>query len=84
MNNIIKLKIREIDSFKDHPFKVVNDDSLMQLAQSIKENPLMETQKSFLLKANQGEFLLNDTRKKRLRIKISATSLEQEMMGELK
>lgn len=84
MNNIIKLKIREIDLFKDHPFKVVNDDSLKQLAQSIKENPLMETQKSFLLKANQGEFLLNDTRKKRLRIKISATSLEQEMMGELK
>jgi len=84
MNNIIKLKIREIDLFKAHPFKVVNDDSLKQLAQSIKENPLMETQKSFLLKANQGEFLLNDTRKKRLRIKISATSLEQEMMGELK
>lgn len=41
MNNIIKLKIREIDSFKDHPFKVVNDDSLMQLAQSIKDNGLL-------------------------------------------
>lgn len=47
-----------------------------------KENPLTDTQKAFLLTANQGEFLLNVTRKKRLRIKISATPLEQEMMGE--
>lgn len=49
-----------------------------------KENPLTDTQKAFLLTANQGEFLLNVTRKKRLRIKVSATPLEQEMMGELK
>jgi len=47
-----------------------------------KENPLTDTQKNFLLKANQGEFLLNVTRKKRLRIKVSATPLEVKMMGE--
>ena len=47
-----------------------------------KENPLTDTQKKFLLKANQGEFLLNVTRKKRLRIKVSATPLEVKMMGE--
>ena len=47
-----------------------------------KENPLTDTQKSFLLKASQGEFLLNVTRKKRLKIKISAIPLEKEMMGE--
>ena len=49
-----------------------------------KENPLTEAQKDFLLKASQGEFLLNITNKKRLRIKIEATPLEVEKMGEQK
>ena len=47
-----------------------------------KENPLTDTQKNFLLKATQGEFLLNVTRKKRLRIGITASELERKMMGE--
>ena len=47
-----------------------------------KENPLTDTQKMFLMKAVQGEFLLNITHKKRLRIGITANKLEREMMGE--
>ena len=49
-----------------------------------KENPLTDTQKEFLLQASMGEFLLSITNKKRLRIKISATTLEEELMGEIK
>ena len=39
MNSIIKLA--SIDSFENHPYKVENDDSLNELAQSIKENGLL-------------------------------------------
>jgi len=49
-----------------------------------KENPLTDTQKDFLYKAQQGEFLLSVTRKKRLRLKVEANPLEVEMMGENK
>ena len=47
-----------------------------------KDNPLTETQKDFLLKAGQGEFLLSITRKKKLRLKVEANVMEKEMMGE--
>ena len=63
---------------------MLKEDDLLAYLELFKNNPLTDTQKSFLLKANQGEFLLNITRKKRLKIKISATPLEQKMMGELK
>ena len=41
MNNVIKVKLSEIDNFKDHPFSVRNDDSIKELMQSIKENGLV-------------------------------------------
>ncbi|MCM1370668.1 MAG: ParB/RepB/Spo0J family partition protein [Clostridium sp.] len=40
-SNLIKIKIKDIDSFKNHPFLVNNDDSLRELTQSIKENGLL-------------------------------------------
>lgn len=36
-----KINICEIDSFTNHPFKVNNDDSLLELAESIKQNGLL-------------------------------------------
>ncbi len=63
---------------------MLNEADLLAYLELFKENPLTDTQKTFLLKSSQGEFLLNITRKKRLRIKVSATPLEQQMMGELK
>ncbi len=63
---------------------MLKEADMLAYLELFKENPLTDTQKNFLLKANQGEFLLNITRKKRLRIKISATPLEEEMMGESK
>ena len=41
MSEIVKLKIDEIDSFKNHPYRVENDESLFQLQESIKENGLL-------------------------------------------
>ena len=61
---------------------MMKEADMLAYLELFKENPLTDTQKSFLLKANQGEFLFNITRKNRLRVKISATPLEIEMMGE--
>lgn len=44
--------------------------------------PLTETQKTFLSRANQGQFLLNITNKNRLRVNVFATSIQTYYMGE--
>lgn len=44
--------------------------------------PLTETQKMFLSRCNQGQFLLNITNKNRLRINIFATPIQTYYMGE--
>ena len=41
MKQIIKIDLRKIDSFKEHPFRVENDESLKELRNSIKENGLL-------------------------------------------
>lgn len=41
MNNIEEVELSKIDSFKNHPFLVNNDESLKELAKSIKENGLL-------------------------------------------
>ena len=42
MKQIVKIELKNIDSFKDHPFKVQRDDSFNELKESIKENGLLE------------------------------------------
>lgn len=44
--------------------------------------PLTETQKMFLSRCNQGQFLLNITNKNRLRVNIFATPVQTYYMGE--
>ena len=41
MSELKKIKITDIESFKDHPFIVEVDTSLRELAQSIKDNGLL-------------------------------------------
>lgn len=41
MKQIFKIELRKIDSFKDHPFRVENDESLKELKSSIKEHGLL-------------------------------------------
>lgn len=48
------------------------------------ENPLTETQQEFLLRAQQGNFLLTISNDKRIRTLIKAIPLEIELMGEKK
>ena len=61
---------------------MLKEDDLLAYLELFKQNPLTDTQKSFLLSAKRGEFLLNIDSKTRLRILIQATNLEREMMGE--
>lgn len=41
MSSIVKIRISEIDGFKNHPFLVNDDNSLKELAESIKTNGLL-------------------------------------------
>ncbi len=41
MNKLEIIELSKIDTFTNHPFLVNNDDSLNELAQSIKENGLL-------------------------------------------
>ncbi len=41
MKEIVKVKLCNIDSFKNHPFKVNKDESLNELVSSIRENGLL-------------------------------------------
>ena len=41
MKKVVKIDLRKVDAFKDHPFKVENDESLRELINSIKENGLL-------------------------------------------
>ena len=38
MRETIKISLDKIDSFRNHPFKVNNDESIKELMGSIKEN----------------------------------------------
>ena len=49
MDKLEKIRLSQIDDFNNHPFKVNNDDSLKELANSIKENGLcMIHRKTFI------------------------------------
>lgn len=59
---------------------MLKDDDLNAYLEIFKENSLTETQREFLAKVEQGQFLLNVDNKTRLKIKVFATGLELEKM----
>ncbi len=61
---------------------MLKDDDLQALEKVYANNKLTETQKAFLTRCNQGQFLVNITNKQRLRINVYATPLEIYFMGE--
>jgi len=61
---------------------MLKEDDLKAYLDLFKHNPLTDTQIAFLNTCKQGEFLLNVDSKTRLSIKIVATELEKELMGE--
>lgn len=61
---------------------MLKDSDVNSVEQLYSNNPLTETQKAFLSRCNQGQFLLNITNKKRLRVNVFATPLQTYYMGE--
>lgn len=61
---------------------MLKSDDLKAIDSIYSTEPLTETQKAFLNKAELGDFLLNITNKNRLRIKVFATPLERYYMGD--
>lgn len=62
---------------------MLKDNDIQAIEKIYTNTPLTETQKAFLSKCNQGQFLVNITNKNRLRISVFATPLQQYYMGEL-
>ena len=50
MKEMTKIKLSDIDSFENHPFKVIKDDSLNELITSIRENGLLNPLIQLLIK----------------------------------
>ena len=63
---------------------MLKEDDLTTYIKLFNQNPLTDTQKEFLIKAEQGNFLLSINSKNRLKIKIIATPKELEIMQEVK
>lgn len=63
MSNIKKIKLEDIDSFENHPFKVNNDESLKELSNSIKENGLLNLLIVRLKKDGRYELISGHRRK---------------------
>ena len=61
---------------------MLKEDDLTTYLHLFYQNPLTDTQKDFLIKAKMGEFLLTINTKNRLRIAITTTPLELELMKE--
>ena len=61
---------------------MLKEDDLTTYLKLFYQNPLTDTQKEFLMQAEMGEFLLTINSKNRIRVKILATPLELELMGE--
>ena len=64
MNEIIKIKISDIDDFKNHPYKVELGDDLNDLVESIKLNGLLVPVVVRRKEDNKYELLLGHRRKK--------------------
>ena len=61
---------------------MLKEDDLTTYLKLFYQNPLTDTQKEFLMQAEMGEFLLTINSKNRIRVKILATPLEVDLMGE--
>ena len=61
---------------------MLKEDDLTTYLKLFYQNPLTDTQKEFLMQAEMGEFLLTISSKNRIRVKILATPIEVDLMGE--
>lgn len=69
MKQIIKIDLRKIDSFKDHPFRVENNESLKELRNSIKENGLLNP--LVVRKKENGRFEMISGHRRKLALELN-------------
>ena len=67
-DNLVRINLNDIDSFKEHPFLVNKDDSLMELVRSIKENGLLNPMVVRKKENGRYEMISGHRRKKALDI----------------
>ena len=67
-DKLIKVNLSKIDNFKEHPFLVNNDSSLMELVKSIKENGLLNPMVVREKENGRYELISGHRRKKALEI----------------
>lgn len=67
-DKIIKVELNKIDAFKEHPFLVNNDSSLIELVKSIKENGLLNPMIVRKKENGRYELISGHRRKKALEI----------------
>ena len=61
---------------------MLKDNDIEAVEKLYSNSPLTETQKTFLNRCNQGQFLLNITNKNRIRVNVFATPVQTYYMGE--
>ena len=61
---------------------MLKDTDVLSVEKLYSNTPLTETQKAFLSRCSQGQFLLNITNKNRLRVNVFATPIQTYYMGE--
>lgn len=69
MKEIVKVDLRKIDSFKAHPFKVENNESLEELRNSIKENGLLNP--LVVRKKENGRFEMISGHRRKLALELN-------------
>lgn len=77
--NLQKIKLSDIDSFKNHPFRVENDDSINELSNSIKENGLIDP--VIVRKKDNNRYELISGHRRKLALELNG---EQEVEANIK
>lgn len=69
MKEIVKIKLSDIDSFENHPFKVNKDDSLNELITSIRESGLLNP--LVVRKKEKGKFEMISGHRRKLALELN-------------
>ncbi len=69
MKEMVKIKLSDIDSFENHPFKINKDDFLNELIVSIRENGLLNP--LVVRKKNNGRFEMISGHRRKLALELN-------------
>lgn len=79
--NLMKIKLSDIDEFRNHPFRVLNDDSIKELSQSIKDNGLIDP--IIVRKKDNGRFELISGHRRKLALELNGETEVEANVKEL-